>query len=116
MRKEHRLVDRRDFQEVYKKGRSVANAQFVVYFLKRGDVGAFRAGVSAGRKLGKAVVRNRVRRLVKEALRLNAERISPGYDIIVVVRKAAVGLSFAEVQRCLLHALRKASLLNGPEL
>lgn len=116
MRKEHRLIDRRHFQEVYRKGRSVANAQFVVYFLKREDDGAFRAGVSAGKKLGKAVVRNRARRLVKEALRLNAGRIAPGHDIVVVVRKAAVGLSFAETQRSLLHALRKASLLNGSEL
>lgn len=116
MQRENRLADRRHFQDVYRYGKSVANAHFIVYFLRRPEAETFRAGVSAGKKLGKAVVRNRMRRLVKEALRLNAHRIARGYDLVVVVRKAAIGLSFAETERSLLHALRRASLLNGPEL
>src|SRR5690606_3949829 len=66
MQRKLRLRKKQDFNKVYRQGRSFANAQFVVYWRKQTEPGCFRLGVSASAKLGGAVVRNRLRRRVKE--------------------------------------------------
>ena len=113
MQRKLRLRSRSDFSRVYKTGRSFANSQFVVYWMKRPDTERFRAGVSVSRKLGGAVVRNRIRRVVKELIRLNADKIADKTDFIVIVRRPALGMKTKDLERSLLHALRKAGLLEG---
>lgn len=110
MQKKYRLAKRKDFGKVYRLGQSAANRQFVVYVMKNPNTEHMRAGVSVSKKLGGAVVRNRLRRQVKEIVRLNAERIEPGHDFIIIVRKAAVGLSYRDMERSLVHALKRAGL------
>jgi ribonuclease P protein component len=113
MQKKLRLRSRSDFSRIYKTGRSFANSQFVVYWMKRTETERFRAGVSVSRKLGGAVVRNRIRRVVKELIRLNADKIANRTDFIVIVRRPALGMKTKDLERSLLHALRKAGLLEG---
>lgn len=113
MQRKLRLRSRSDFSRIYKTGRSFANSQFVVYWMKRPETERFRAGVSVSRKLGGAVVRNRIRRVVKELIRLNADRIRDRTDFIVIVRRPALGKKTKDLERSLLHALRKAGLLEG---
>jgi len=113
MQRKLRLRSRSDFSRIYKAGRSFANSQFVVYWMKRPETERFRAGVSVSRKLGGAVVRNRMRRVVKELIRLNADKIAERTDFIVIVRRPALGMKTKDLERSLLHALRKAGLLAG---
>jgi len=113
MQRKLRLRSRSDFSRVYKTGCSFANSQFVVYWMKRPETERFRAGVSVSRKLGGAVVRNRIRRVVKELIRLNADKIADRTDFIVIVRRPALGMKTKDLERSLLHALRKAGLLEG---
>jgi len=113
MQRKLRLRSRSDFTRVYKTGSSFANSQFVVYWLKRPETERFRAGVSVSRKLGGAVVRNRIRRVVKELIRLNADKIADRTDFIVIVRRPALGMKTRDLERSLLHVLRKAGLLKG---
>lgn len=113
MHRKLRLRKREDFNVVYRYGRSFANSQFVVYWRKRGEKGSFRMGVSASSKLGGAVVRNRLRRMVKEIVRLNAGKLLDDLDLILIVRKPALSLSYNEMESCILHVLRKAGLLIG---
>lgn len=116
MHRKLRLRKREDFNVVYRYGRSFANSQFVVYWRKRGAdkaTGTFRMGVSASSKLGGAVVRNRLRRMVKEIVRLNAGKLIADNDLILIVRKPALSLPYKEMEGSVLHVLRKAGLLIG---
>jgi ribonuclease P protein component, eubacterial len=113
MQRKLRLRSRGDFSRIYKAGRSFANSQFVVYWMKRTETERFRAGVSVSRKLGGAVVRNRMRRVVKELIRLNADKIADRTDFIVIVRRPALEMKTKDLEKSLLHALRKAGLLHG---
>jgi ribonuclease P protein component len=113
MHRKLRLRKREDFNVVYRYGRSFANSQFVVYWRKRSQRGTFRMGVSASSKLGGAVVRNRLRRMVKEIIRLNAAKLLENTDLILIVRKPALSLPYKEMEGSILHVLRKAGLLKG---
>jgi len=113
MHRKLRLRKREDFNVVYRYGRSFANSQFVVYWRKRSQRGTFRMGVSASSKLGGAVVRNRLRRMVKEIVRLNASKLLEDTDLILIVRKPALSLLYKEMEGSILHVLRKAGLLKG---
>jgi ribonuclease P protein component len=107
-----RLRNRKEFSRIYRSGKSFANGQFVVYWSRQPAAEPFRLGVSASRKIGNAVVRNRMRRVVKESVRLHADRIVPQVDFILIVRKPAVGMKTKELERSVLHVLRRAGLLK----
>ncbi len=111
MQKELRLRKREDFSKVYRTGKSVANYQFVLYYREQSVRPAFRLGISASKKLGNAVVRNRLRRTVKEIWRLNQDRILPNYDYVVIIRKAAVDMDYQQMEKSMLHVLKKGSFL-----
>lgn len=113
MHKRLRLRNRADFSRVYRYGKSQANYQFVVYGLRRKDVEQFRVGVSCSKKIGNAVVRNRMRRMIKEIIRHHEAEIVANMDLIFIVRKGAVSMSYKEMEKSILHVLRKASLLKA---
>lgn len=110
MQKQYRLAKRKDFGKVYRLGQSAANRQFVVYVMKNSQTEHMRAGISVSKKQGGAVVRNRLRRQLKEIVRLNANRIVPGHDFVIIVRRAAVGLSYREMEKSLIHVMKRAGL------
>lgn len=113
MQRKLRLRKREDFNRIYRHGHSFANSQFVVYWRKQTEQGCFRLGVSASSKLGGAVVRNRLRRMVKEIVRLNAGKLQEQFDLILIVRKPALHLAYKEMEGSILHVFRKAGLLKG---
>ena len=74
-----------------------------------------RVGVTVSKKLGKAVVRNRVRRRLREVYRLNESRFLPGWDIVVVARHRAITASFPELTRAYLSLAKKSGILREDE-
>jgi ribonuclease P protein component len=108
-----RLRNREDFSRIYRGGKSFANGQFVVYWSKQPSAEPFRLGVSASKKIGNAVVRNRMRRMIKEIVRHQADRIVPRTDFILIVRKPATLMKMKEMEKSVLHVLKKAGLLKN---
>ena len=103
------------FKTVYSRGRQQMNAYFVMYVIAN-NTNVNRLGVTVSKKVGKAVIRNRVRRLVKEICRLKAHRINNGFDIVIVARPAAGALprggSFCKLDKALESLFQKLQLLG----
>ena len=89
-----------------------ANAYLVLYARKNRSA-ANRVGITVSKKLGHAVVRNRVRRRLREVYRLNEDRFTPGYDIVVVARSRAIKAPFEDLCKAYLAAAEKAGILAG---
>lgn len=107
-----RLKKRWEFQRAYQKGRKYLNRHFVIYVFARLNGGGARLGITASKKVGKSVQRNRVKRLIREAFRALRPRIQPEYDIVVVGRTAACTLTCQEAQRGLYSLFRRAAILK----
>ena len=92
----------RDFQEVYRLGKSYANKQLVMYVKKTGGPGN-RIGISVSKKVGNSVVRHRLIRLLREAFRLHNSTLKHGSDIVVVVRATAKEADYKIIERAFMH-------------
>ena len=99
------------FRRIYRKGQSSVQSALVVYCQKNRQ-GKTRLGVTVSTKLGKAVVRNRTRRRIKEAYRIHEGAFLPGYDIVVVARVRAAHSRYRELERSLLSLADKLGLLR----
>lgn len=84
--KNRRLLRRADFQSVYSRGRKIVGRRLIVFYLRRSEAGPSRVGLTATRKTGRAVVRNRVKRLLREAAREAWERLPDGFDLVLHAR------------------------------
>ena len=106
-RKRRRLSRSGEFERVYREGRSHASRHLVVYAFPRADDDSEpRLGVSVGRKLGGAVERNRMKRLLREAFWSSAEELQPGHDFVIVARPAAGELAQEGGERAIEEDLR----------
>ena len=85
---------------------------YLVLYARRNRSKENRVGLTCGKKLGHAVVRNRTRRRLREIYRLNEQRFARGYDIVVVARSAAVDADFAALERAYLNLAKKAGILS----
>ena len=113
MQRHLRLTKRDDFNKVYRFGKSVANQQFVIYCFGQEKIEQFRMGVSVSKKIGNAVVRNRLRRLIKEVVRLHQTQVVSHIDFIVIARKPVLQLvDYDQFEKSLLHLMRKAKLFE----
>jgi len=96
------LRKNRDFQVVFKSGRSHANKLLVMYVMENGT-GKNRLGISVSKKVGNSVVRHRVKRLIKESYRLREEVFNSGLDIVIIARNNAADATYDEMESALLH-------------
>ena len=96
------LKKNRDFQNVYRKGKSYANKYFVMYVLKN-ETEQNRIGISVSKKVGNSVIRHHLTRLVRESYRLHEDVFNSGLDIVVIARGTAKEISYHQVESALLH-------------
>ena len=97
------------FRRLYASSGS-ANGLMVLY-ARKNRTGTNRVGITVSKKLGHAVVRNRVRRRLREVYRLNEALFRPGWDIVVVARSRAIDAKFKELTGAYLSLARKAGIL-----
>ena len=88
-----------------------ANGYLVLYARKNRSA-CNRVGITVGKKLGHAVVRNRVRRRLREIYRINEERFAPGWDVVVVARSRCIRAGFSELTEAYLSLAEKAGVLK----
>ena len=99
------------FRRLYRKGNSSANRYLVIYCRRNGS-SENRIGYTISAKLGKAVVRNKVRRRLREIYRLHEDRFQPGWDLVVVARSAAVDAPYKKLEGAYLSLAGKLELLR----
>jgi len=110
MERRYRLQKNRAFQYVYRKGHSVACRDLVLLFAKSREL---RVGFSVSKKVGKAVIRNKVKRRLRECFRPFLGDVKTGL-YVVVARPTAAKAAFGDLQKDLHYLLKKQGVLNPP--
>lgn len=105
------LKKNRDFQNVYKNGKSKANKYLVMYVLEN-QLDSNRLGISVSKKVGNSVIRHHLTRLIRESYRLNKEMFNSGLDIVVIARESAKERKYKEIESALLHLGKINGILN----
>ncbi len=105
MKKTQTIKSNRTFRFLYRKGRSYANPYLALYAHKNRN-GTNSIGITVNKKIGKAVVRNRIKRLIRESYRCHEDSIADGYDLVVVSRFKMAGSDFHKTEKALLDGLR----------
>jgi ribonuclease P protein component len=85
---------------------------FLVLYARKNRTNTNRVGITVSKKLGKAHIRNRVRRRLREVYRLNEERFAPGWDIVVVARSRCISADFKKLTGAYLSLAEKAGILK----
>ncbi len=111
MQRKFRLTRSTDFKRVRRTGKSYAHP-FVVLVVQASEVPRVRVGVTAGRSVGGAVQRNRAKRLLREAIRPLLPDLLPGWDIVLIARKALPAESLQDIRQALTGLLRRAEIIS----
>jgi ribonuclease P protein component len=104
-----RLTRSEDFKRVRRSGKSYAHP-LVVLIVQKSDQPRLRVGVAAGRTVGTAVLRNRTKRLLREAMRSLLPNIASGLDLILIARPGLASASLEETRQALLNLLQRAQI------
>jgi len=112
MKKAYRIKENEEFQYIFRRGRSFANRQLVIYYMKNPEQTHFRIGISVGKKLGNAVTRNRIKRYIRQCFNDLETSILPTVNIVVIARQPTNQMTYHEVKKSLMHLLKKQYLLK----
>lgn len=106
-----RLKQSKDFKAVFQQCRKLEDGQLAMYVQFSGDAGLRKFGVSLSRALGKAYLRNRLKRRLREIYRVEKEKFRGGYQVIVVPRRGSAGRSYSELRTSFLTLATRSGLL-----
>lgn len=107
--KENRLRKNEEFRNVYRRGKSLSNQLLVLYTYKNYK-GINRIGISVSKKVGKSVIRSRIKRLISESYRLNCNDLKQGYDLVFIARNTMNGKSYSETEEAVKNLLKRSGL------
>ena len=102
------------FRRLYRKGKSAAG-KYLVLYCRRNGTQENRIGLTVSAKLGHAVVRNRLRRRLREVYRLHENQFQPGWDLVVVARSRAVNAPYQKLEKAYLSLADQLGLLIREE-
>ncbi|HHV72166.1 MAG TPA: ribonuclease P protein component [Clostridia bacterium] len=111
MKKGERLKNNNDFKKIYNKGKSYVHPLAVLYVLEN-SLGKNRVGFSVSKRLGNAVQRNRIKRILREVFRHKKDDLKIGYDFILIARPRIKNASYLQIDKAVLGLLNKAKLFE----
>lgn len=111
LKKKYRIRKRKDFRKIYKKGESVAGKYLVLYKFQSGTNNV-RFGYSISKKIGRAIIRNKLKRRLSEICRLYRNNFKEGNDIIFIARKRINEIGFKELNEEVKLLAKKANLFK----
>lgn len=114
MLKTETIKKNNEFRRLYARGKSRISPYLAIY-VKHKKYGPLRLGITVSTKVGKAVIRNRVRRRIREAYRLNEMSFVDSADIIIVARVRAATATYAQLEKSLLDLAGELGLLKKVE-
>lgn len=109
LQKQYRLRKNADFRKVYRTAKSVASKYLVVY-PRSTKTEEIRIGFSISKKVGKANVRNRYKRMLREIVRKNLSHIPKGYDVIILARVPVTNIGYQELEKNVKYLLKKSGV------
>ena len=116
--KDEKIRNKKDFIRVYAEGKRYVCPEFVGFYLKRDDrssdeapVKPSRLGMSVGKKVGGAVIRNTVKRRIREIFRIHKSLLKPGFDIVMIPRGKEC--KFADLEKAILMFFSSSGLMSG---
>lgn len=112
MQKEYRLKNPRLFRAIYRRGESVSNNLLVLMWIPASE-DILQAGFTVSKKIGKSVVRNKVKRRLREAFRLQIDNVARGYNYVFLARRPIVNASYQDVERAVEGLLSRAGKLQS---
>lgn len=112
MKKKFRIKKNKEFQFVFKQGKSFANRQFIIYFMKKPEQSVFRIGLSVSKKVGNSVTRNRIKRYIRQSFFEMKDQIQNKNDYVIIARKPTADMDFFEVKKSLIHVLKLSKVLS----
>ncbi|MDP4108789.1 MAG: ribonuclease P protein component [Bacillota bacterium] len=105
------LTENRNFTRLYKAGKSAAGP-FAAVYCRKNRLCYNRLGITVSVKIGGAVKRNRIRRLIREAYRLNETSLKTGFDIVIVARRRSSDASFSDMEQSVLKAFKALKVMR----
>lgn len=105
-----RLCKKKDFQYVYKHGKSYVDYHSILYVFKCSDEKTSKIGIAVGKKLGNAVVRNKIKRLMREIYRHNSFKIKDGFNLIWIARRPLVNSDINTFNKSFKKIFNKAKI------
>lgn len=105
------LKKNRDFQIIYKEGKSYAN-KYLVMYVKDNHSDKNRVGISVSKKVGNSIVRHRLTRLIRESYRLQEENFMCGLDIVIIARVGAKEKNYHDIASALIHLGNLHKIIN----
>lgn len=111
IKKEHRLKKNRQFNYIYKNG-NANHSKFLSLISIKTKYQPYKVGFTVSKKIGKSVVRSKVKRRLRESFNLLYKNIKPTHNLIFLSREGIDTLSFLEIQNCMKNLLIKANLYN----
>ncbi|HCX03341.1 MAG TPA: ribonuclease P protein component [Clostridiales bacterium] len=112
LKKANVIKKNKDFKKVYKYGKSYADKNLVIFILKNRK-NQKRFGITTAKKINKAVVRNKIRRRLKEIVRKNIDNMIDGYDIVVMCRVKGMESSYNDLEKSFIKLTKKTKLYLG---
>ncbi|WP_163527922.1 ribonuclease P protein component [Halobacillus ihumii] len=112
MKKTYRIKKNEEFQQVFQHGQSFANRQLVLYYLKKQHQPHFRIGLSVSKKIGSAVVRNQIKRYLRQAFHELEPELFSQFDFVIIARKPTYKMSYHEMKSSLTHVLTRSKVMK----
>ena len=106
MNKKLRIKKKKEFDYIIKNGKKVKNNFFILYYIQKKELKS-RFGIAVGTKIGNSVIRNKLKRQVKEIIRININNFQNTKDYIIIIRKESLNLSFQKMRENLIDLAEK---------